>query len=316
MMSPETPKPDKGESVKEQDNHSPKSEQSGVTEETETSKSVATLSEEVGINEKQRGFPTEILSKTYTPIGDAVLAEADLVKDLEAFGLIDDYKFIGLDCEGKAYWKEMPTRFREEAIEEIAEAIESQNAGVLTRANSEIKLYGGAVGKFPDLAIWGPQRVVTRAGGKKKEKKKKVDEFSYEEPMNPNVVIEFSWRNKLVEEEIPKFMLEMNDHHESLGEIKVGFLIKTIPSKGTAFPTESDRSIPLCGFDVYELRRGGGQINPTEPTLRYRVSESENVFIGVTAEDLDSTEGFQIPLGRIRDRLTKEFELKFEKAEK
>ena len=134
--------------------------------------------------------------------------------------------------------------------------------------------------------------------------------------MNPNVVVEFSWRNKLVEEEIPKFMLEMNKHHESLGEIKVGFLIKTIRSKGTAVPTASDRSIPLCGFDVYELRRGGGHINPTEPTLRYRVSESENVFIGVTAEDLDSTEGFQIPLGRIRDRLITEFELKFEKAEK
>lgn len=261
-------------------------------------------------------MPAQILSKTYTPIGDAALAEAELVKDLEAYGLIDDCKFIGLDSKGKAYWKKMPACFHEEAIEEIAEAIEGQNAGVLTRANSEIKLYGGAIGKFPDLAIWGPQRVVTRAGGKKKEKKSKVDEFRYEEPMNPNVVIEFSWRNKLVAEEIPKFTLEMNDHHESLGEIKVGFLIKTIPSKGTDFPTALNRAIPLCGFDVYELRRGGGPINPEEPALRYRVGESKDVTIRVTPEDLGSEEGFQIPLGRIRDRLATEFGLKFEKAEK
>jgi hypothetical protein len=84
-------------------------------------------------------------------------------------------------------------------------------------------------------------------------------------------LIEFSWRNKLIEEEIPKFTLEINEHHESLGEIKVGFLIKTnIPTKGRTyyFPTFLDRSIPLCGFDVYELRPGNAPIIPTEPTLR------------------------------------------------
>jgi hypothetical protein len=280
---------------------------------TSYSASIATLTEEIEIN--QEGLPQEIRSKTYTPIGEAA-AEADLVKDLETFGLIDDYKYIGLNSEGKAYIKETPTPFHEEAIEEIAEAVDNKHAGVFAKTNFEIKLYGGAIGKFPDLAIWGPQRVVTRASGKKKEKKKKVDEFPYEVSMNPHVIIEFSWRNKLIAEEIPKFALEMKDHHESLGEITVGFLIKTIPSKGTPFPTFLDRSIPLCGFDVYELRRGQGPVIPTEPTLRYRVNESENVFITVTGEDLGcpSTEGFQIPLGCIRDRLTTECELKFEKA--
>lgn len=56
---------------------------------------IATLTEEAEINQ-QKGLPQEIKSKSYTPIREAA-AEANLVNDLETFGLIDGYKYIELN---------------------------------------------------------------------------------------------------------------------------------------------------------------------------------------------------------------------------
>ena len=111
----------------------------------------------------------------------------------------------------------------------------------------------------------------------------------------------------------------MNDHHESLGAVNAGFLIKAVPSKGTALPTLENRATPLCGFNVYELRGNGGPVckpTPTEPTFQYRVGDNEGVCIAVTGEDLGrdrDAEGFQIPLACIRRLFAEKFHLNFEK---
>lgn len=101
------------------------------------------------------------------------------------------------------------------------------------------------------------------------------------------------------------------DHHiDELGDIKCGFLIKSIPANGKkALPAEeSPESIPLCGFDVYEARCGGGSgVKAGNPSIQYRVGGTEDVFITITSDDLggddDDYSEIQIPLVALRKEL-------------
>jgi hypothetical protein len=71
--------------------------------------------------------------------------------------------------------------------------------------------------------------------------------------MNPNVIIEFSWTDK-IENELWKLQEQMTDYIKDLGTVNLGFLIKTIPVKEQKYPSWEDRSVPLAGFDVYCFR--------------------------------------------------------------
>ncbi|CAB9531921.1 hypothetical protein SEMRO_4292_G353650.1 [Seminavis robusta] len=78
----------------------------------------------------------------------------------------------------------------------------------------------------------------------------------------------------------------MAEHVESLGTVNVGFLIKAVPTRGTALPTKIKWEIPICGFDVYEIRDMGSQVLETEPSLEYRVGVNDDETITITDKDL------------------------------
>ncbi|CAB9524049.1 expressed unknown protein [Seminavis robusta] len=175
----------------------------------------------------QDGFPEEIKNKEYT-------SEAELVKDLEEFGLLDDYKRIALTLvsSGKAYRLDLPTDFHETSIEWLqAKVLRECGSGVLCSTKSQI-LFSDGSSRFPDLAIFGEARVrVVEDLAIKKPKQEWCEELECKTYLNPHVLIEFSWRHDL-KEEIPKFIKQMEQYPEQLGSINVGFLIKTVPASG------------------------------------------------------------------------------------
>ena len=122
------------------------------------------------------GFPLvaeEIKKKTYKSTSE-LDAEEQLVVDLEKHGVADWDKFIGLDGDGRAHLSKLPTRFHEEAVDEIevkiAEQSKSNNGPLLTVPGYPLPVGGIKKFKYPDLAIWGDGRVVPWRGGKGKTK--------------------------------------------------------------------------------------------------------------------------------------------------
>ena len=313
-MSSSDLKTPKTKREKEEEGDSPESNttaESALTLESQIRVVVLGEGGELDLEEKlnQEGLPEEIKSKTYS-------TEADLLKDLDAFGAGDNDRYISLNSKGQAHLK-MPTVFHAEALKSLKKHVERHGPRELALdLSSKITLVDGA-DKYPDLAIWGPERAEDNEA-------KMMSKGSQDPrvPMNPHVIIEFSWKNDLESDEKPKFRAQLSCHDELRGIIKVGFLIKTIGAKGVrALPNEKDdgetiADNPICGFDVYELRHGEDS-NLSEPTLQYRVGEREDACIAITGNDLGNGElaGIQIPLSCIRDKL--EFmRLKFAKQVK
>ena len=121
--------------------------------------------------------------------------------------------------------------------------------------------------------------------------------------MNPHVIIEFSWANK-IETEIWKLQEQVAGHIHNLGVVRLGFLIKAKPADGAKFPTVLDRNVPLSGFDVYRFRSGETTTLP-DPILEYRVGceEAETMAIEISGTDLgrsNQEHGISIPLSTIR----------------
>ena len=123
--------------------------------------------------------------------------------------------------------------------------------------------------------------------------------------MNPHVIIEFSWTNDL-ETEIWKLKKQMTDHIQDLGVVRLGFLIKAKPAKGTTFPTVLDRNAPLSGFDVYQFQAGDPATSvPEEPYLEYRAGgdDEDSMAIEISAAHLgrsNQEEAVRVPLTAIR----------------
>lgn len=301
------------------------SETSVLTETTISADSIRVVAMESGETEElnQEGFPDAIKNKVYS-------SESDLVKDLEEYELLDDYKYIALNKEGVAYRTEMPTIFHEKAVGELETLVLQRCGGqLLVRKNFEMNFPDGSA-KYPDLAMWGEERVVrpvsslteTGSGSLNPEPKtKEVIELGFEAEMNPHVIIELSWTKKLTDE-ITKFKKQMEEHVESLGTINVGFLIKAVPTRGTALPTKRNREIPICGFNVYEFCGKGSQIIESEPFLEYRVGVNDDAVLTIADEDLgrssESPQVYQFPLALLKLVLeqNKACKVKFEKQEK
>lgn len=278
----------------------------------------------------QEGLPEAISKKIYRST-EETCAEEQLVEDLREHGLLDSHKFIGLDKKGRAYFLEMATRFHEEAVDEIDSQILSQSVDsdgdddslqLLTRCAYPINIL--RFRKYPDLAIYGSERIV-KGRGKTKVKMSRVERFDLPNPVNPNVIIEFSWSNKL-DQEISKLNLQMTDHEPSLGLVNVGYLIKAIPAKGKFCPTERDFSIPVCGFDVYVARRDNPIPVNSEPAFKYRVQNEQHVgydkekdasieIAGVDLGRSSSDPGVRISLSSIRDQLVGRCGLTFQPEE-
>jgi hypothetical protein len=119
--------------------------------------------------------------------------------------------------------------------------------------------------------------------------------------MNPHVIFQFSWGNKIEKEkaavdDMSKYAGQ--DDLAPLGCPNVLYLIKT-KRKGDPNPQPDS---PVHGFDVYEVRQGG-ELTADHPTLAYRVGENEHVTIEVAPGDMglpQDANAFLISLSDIR----------------
>ncbi|CAB9502534.1 expressed unknown protein [Seminavis robusta] len=289
---------------------SPQSDNSDNTAATAVT-SASTLCEEsnrttcstLTLEELQEDLPEEIKTKTY-PSSKSLSAEDELFEDLKSHSLEDSDKVIVINADGKAIYS-MPTIFHQDVLQKllkIVNACSKTEDPLLAQADIPL-LIDKKKGKLkhPDISIWGPSRLDEDCDPRFIP----VDGLPGENSMNPHVIIEFSWTNDL-QTEIWKLKKQMTDHIQDLGVVKLGFLIKAIPAKGTAFPTVLDRNAPLAGFDVYRFRAGDPATSvPEETYLEYRAGgdDEDAIAIEISAADLGRTnqeEALRVPLRAIR----------------
>lgn len=317
INSPETPR---GTGSKKEED-SPNSDTTGLTVASSTAdgadlelkQSASEVREEPGILGKvgdvEDNVPKEIKDKTYQ-------SSEEFCKDLEKYGL-QDCKHIALDSDGKACWKMVASQFHKAAVNAIEKAVEKAEVVVYTDKEPTFQVEGShgglVVEKEPDLAIWGTGRiadgepaVVSISNGPKRLRA----------TMDPNVIIEFSWTNKLPKE-ISKFNEQMNKHMHagSLGKVEVGFLIKTIPLLDNSYPGrhDSEQEIiekPICGFDVFKARAGETVGDDSDRHLTYRVGNEDSSVIEISGKDLGEGSRSEdvlvsIPLSAVREALKK-----------
>ena len=136
----------------------------------------------------------EVASKTY----DGADADDDLDEDLlVAYNddLLDQRKFFELSDEGKAYWPELPnqTSYHIQAVKAIDAAVKASNGDLHTekKGRSSIEV-GTTKKKYPDLAVWGKERL-----GEDGEPKVIDLDGGVPKQANPQVIIEFGWSSPL-----------------------------------------------------------------------------------------------------------------------
>ena len=188
------------------------------------------------------------------------------------------------------------TSYHIQAVEAIDAAVKATNSDLHTEEEPIIYRVGTTKKKYPDLAVWGKERL----GEDGEPKVINLDGVPMQ--ANPQVIIEFSWSNPL-STETEKISVQMTEHLQALGHVNMGILIKTISTSGTDYPVDRNPSEPpLCGFDVYTLGRGESIDENADP-LKYRfgVDGDERKVISVDTATVDG--GFQIRLSDIKDRL-------------
>jgi hypothetical protein len=249
-----------------------------------------------------------------------VSAEEELFQDLKKHCLLDSDKVIVINEDGKAVWS-MPTVFHQDALQKLLNIVNkcSEEENPLL-AQADIPLFVDKKTKrcrHPDVSIWGPGRLEVEEDGDFNRRFISIDGFPGENSMNPHVIIEFSWTNK-IENALWKLQEQMTDYIKDLGTVNLGFLIKAIPVKGKKCPSAEDRSVPLAGFDVYRFRSCETFDTTPEPILKYRVgtNEATSVVIEISGRDLgrrnpEVAEAVRIPLSAIR-RVCEKWGLKFE----
>ncbi|CAB9506817.1 hypothetical protein SEMRO_280_G107010.1 [Seminavis robusta] len=265
----------------------------------------------------QEGLPEDIKENTY--LGEE--GEVQLIKDLEKHDLADNR--IDLS-HGKAHWREIATDFHQSAIKEIEDYVKTSEGHkdrlYVDAILSNVKVGNQGNKKEPDLLVWGKSRLKACKGGRVRPITMQVAGSNARRRMNPHVVFEFSWSNKLKTKEIPKFRRQMDEHDGALGAIELGFLIKAIPVSGTKLPPEDNpSSIPVCGFDVYEARPGNGKgVKAGHPNHKYCVDEMEDTFITISGSDLGDGDyaNIDIPLQKIRDVLDEDLGVVFQRQTK
>lgn len=313
-MIENTPTP-KG-TVEKADGGSPKSDNSGETTETADLSHSEDLrdKDQKTLEEQQDGLPEEIKSKTYSTT-DPGEAEDELWVDLEKHSLLDSVNYIHINETGKAVF-EMPTMFHQEAVDcivEVVNAYSTEDDPIKALSEKPVRIKGRKTQfKLPDVAIWGPERlkrVERRKTHTPVTRKISVDGELTSFKVNPHVIIEVSWTNKL-EQELFKLKRQMTLHNHELEEVKIGYLVKIKASN--KYPTDKNRKPPLVGFDVYKIRSG---VTGVPKPLMYRVgreeSEQEITEIVIDGQDLDRHSPIHIPLAEIRTTLEDEYDLVF-----
>ena len=254
-------------------------------------------------------LPAEITSKDYSAFG-AKEAEEQLWKDLKDFD--PDFaekefvKYLFLDENGKAYVS-MPTEFHEGVIDVLIGIIKEKSTSaerIHSSANGSIGLEESETQKYPDIYVFGPDRVEV--------KHCLTSKFRYAVDggklgkMNPHAVIEVSWSNGIAAE-LKKLAMQINHHDRDFGRINVGYLIKFIPLKKGALPTKKDRKKPLWGLDIYRMEStadGSEALCPDEGHTWYswrHGQDFEGKEIEFTIDELGTTSNVSIPVEWIVD---------------
>ncbi|CAB9528723.1 hypothetical protein SEMRO_2304_G322570.1 [Seminavis robusta] len=262
---------------------------------------------------QQKGLPDEIKNRKYLDKHGNLL-EVELLKDIEEFGLEDCD--IDLNSDGIAHWRLAPSRMHQEAVRAIDYRVTvsqgEENDRLCTDQGFSVLINLRGVERDPDLAVWGKDHITTGSFGQLVPIAKEVVGLGSWR-VNPHVIFEFSWSNDLEKEEIPKFRAQMNQHLGELGQINLGFLVKTKSSKGKKYP-------PMYGFDIYEARPSD-RVEAGNPTYEYRVGDKEGVNLIIPGDDLTNGDGsngsyldITIPIQAIWEELERTG-VKFEKLE-
>jgi hypothetical protein len=242
------------------------------------------------------GLPKEInANKKYA-------SERELRIDLEEFGLGDLDLHIVLNKDGFPVWREMPGKEHGAEVEELADLFDEwkNGNGRLIKGAQKTNVFVNdsfsnpkKEKRCPDFAIFGPDRMIGR------KKIRKVNG----QPMNPHVIIQFSWTNSIVyEKEAVDDMMNyagMGESHSGLGRPNIAYLIKAL-RRGEA------SNSPVYGFNVFQV--GQDQTTPQEPTMKYRVGRQEDTVISIAPAEMgfvDDGEGepFLIRMSDIREEL-------------
>ncbi|CAB9524249.1 expressed unknown protein [Seminavis robusta] len=226
--------------------------------------------------EEEEELPVEIQERVYS---EGEKGELELLEDLKKHGLEDYDCHVDLDDEGRTHLR-IPTDVHQMAVKAMEYRFtDGQSEPLCTDRDPNVRVTKGPKKKNPDLAVWGKERLnkfkvpkTVGIGGNELFKPR----------MNPHVIIEFSWTNKLKEKEIPKFNRQMKDNVADLGQINLGFLFKAKAANGKELAKEEEAaSVPLCGYDVYKAE-SGEQLTPGQPPfLQYRIGVHEDASITI-----------------------------------
>lgn len=235
--------------------------------------------------------------------------ESKLLKTLEKLD-VDDLRVI-LNDKGYVVFREMESLYHKKSVELIKKAfdrwVKDENPGSKVMGEFQPNvLVAQSVSKNhfrqPDFAIYGPDRVeLDEDDGEESAEVRVVGKKA----MNPHVVFQFGWKNKIAEErkaltDIMKYSGTDNPDdkkkkYAKLGRPIVGYLIKTI-FKSIEGVEKVDR------FDVYKVDQDN-EIS-TNPTLQYSVDDINDVVIEVDPKDMgiiDTTKN----LGSLKIHLNK-----------
>jgi hypothetical protein len=222
----------------------------------------------------QEGLPEELQGTVFKD-------EGELWKVQEKIGL-SDLQII-LNSEGFAVLREMPETKHRIGVSlidhEFSKWKQEQGAVLSGQRETDVFLsdsFERNKKRCPDFAIWGPDRL-TECG--------KIRVIAnLKEQMNPHVIFQFSWGNKLEKEKLAIDDMSIyggqGDDLAPLGKPKVLYLIKALQKGGSNVQPDS----PVYGFDVYVVRQG--ERTAADPTLRYRVGGTEDITIVVAPEDM------------------------------
>lgn len=215
---------------------------------------------QTSLEKAQGGLPEEINKKKKYG------CERELRIDLEYFGVSDLH--IILNKQGFACWREMPGEAHRFAVGEIVDLFDAWKNGRLLRGEKEANVFVNDSfshpkneKRCPDFAIFGPSRLQRR----------KIRTVSGK-GMNPHVIIQFSWANRIEDEAL----LAIDDmmHYAGVGEYSglerpnVAYLIK-------ALRRGKERTSPVYGFNVFQVDQN--QSTPDEPTMKYRCGGTRRI---------------------------------------
>ena len=241
--------------------------------------------------------------------------EEELEEELRSRGF-PDLPVVLDPTSGKARLK-MPTGAHNKVTSEYAQLFSDDWKGIASVVNSDNNVYiqppqpGRKIyTRAPDIAFWGPDKTVNvQKRGRNMsvpleldEPPKRYSSRDQVERVNPDVVIQFSWKNgdsyeeKAIDDMMNFALVSYNPPQANNSPPKLGYLIKirTKANKRTA----DDRLI-LRAIDVYRIPQGATKKDAVNNSKGATYSRYEpggpDVVIRVTPQDLGIPPGTASP---------------------